>query len=106
VHRNQVPFEDVRTVEALLNRAIGPRAESAHHGALIMYQSVPVLVVLASKAFGVVFACQDWALLRTLVLVCEHVRPKVFEVPTACRVWAKNFAELVRRWPLAVPWLC
>ena len=56
---------------------------------------MPVLVVFAGKAFGVVLAGRDWTLFWPLVLVSEHVRFEVFEVSAACRVWAETFAGLI-----------
>ena len=67
-------LEDVGSVEAFLGSRAGSRAESADHVALIMSQSVAVLVVLASKAFMVVSTRGDWALLWSLRLVGEHMR--------------------------------
>lgn len=90
-------LEDVCTIEALLRRTARTRAETAHHRALIMRQSVSILVVLASEAFGVVFAGWDGALLRSFILVSEHVRLQVFEVSAACRIWAETFAGLIGR---------
>jgi hypothetical protein len=43
----------------------------------------------------VVFASRDWTFLWTLVLVCEHVRLEVLEVPATCGVWAEAFVGLV-----------
>lgn len=97
-----MPFEDVRTVEALFRGASRAGAEAAHHSALVVGQGVSVLVVLAGKAFGVVFASGNWALLRALVLVREHVRLEVLEVLAACGVWAKAFVGFVGRRSLAV----
>lgn len=49
------------------------------HGALVVGESVAILVVLASKAFDVILACLDRALFRAFVLVSEHVGLEVFE---------------------------
>jgi hypothetical protein len=89
-------LEHVRTVKALLGRAARAWAETAYHGSLVVRQCVPVLVVLACEALSVVFASRDWTFLWALILVCEHVRLEVFEVPATCGVWAEAFVGLVR----------
>jgi hypothetical protein len=91
-----MPLEHVRTVEALLGRAARAWTETTYHGSLVVRQCVPVLVVLASKAFCVVFASRDGTFLWALVLVCEHVRLEVLEVPATCGVWAEAFVGFVR----------
>ena len=78
-----MPLEDVGAVEALLRCAARAWAEAAYHGALVVGKSVPVLVVLPCKAFGVVLARRDRALLWSLVLVGEHVCLQVLEVSAA-----------------------
>lgn len=88
-------LEHVRTVEALLGRAARAWAEPAYHGSLVVCQCVPVLVVLAREALCVVLASRDRAFLWALVLVCEHVRLKVLEVPATCGVWAEAFVGFV-----------
>ena len=88
-------LEHIRSVEALLSRAAGAWAETAHHGSLVMCQCVAVLVVLARETFGVVFARRDRTLLGALILVCEHVRLEVLEVPATCGVWAEAFVGFI-----------
>lgn len=56
-----------------------------------MCQGVAVLVVLARKTLGVVFARCDWALFRTLGLMRQHVRLEILEHLAALRVWASLF---------------
>jgi hypothetical protein len=97
-----MPLEDVCAIEALLGRAARAWAEATHHSAFVVRQCVSVLVVLAGETFSVVLASWDRALLRALVLMCEHVRLEVLEVPTACGIWAKAFAGFVRRRSVAV----
>jgi hypothetical protein len=50
----------------------------------------------------VVFAGRDGALFGSLVLVSEHVRFEVLEMPAACRIWAETFAGFIGRRCLAV----
>jgi hypothetical protein len=95
-------LEDVRAVEALLGRATRAWAEAAHHRAFVVRQCVSVLVVLACETFSVVLACGDRALLRALILVCEHVCLEVLEVPPACGIWAKPFAGFIGRRSMTV----
>lgn len=85
MHRSQVSLEDISPVEALLCGAAAARAETADHGALVVRQGVSVLVVLASKALGVVFTGWDWALLWTFILVREHMCLEILDVSSACR---------------------
>ena len=59
-------LEYVGTIEALLNRRARPGAKVAHHGALVVGQSVAVLIILASKALLVIFARDNWTLLWPL----------------------------------------
>lgn len=74
-----MPFEDIGAVERLLCRRPGPRAEAAHHGALVMSQRVAVLVVFSRETFNMVIARIDGALLGAFVLVREHMGLEVFE---------------------------
>ena len=89
-------LEHIRAIEALLGRTARPWTEAADHGSFVMCQGVTILVVFPCKAFGVVFACRDRTFLRTLILVCEHVRLEIFEVPAARRVWAEAFVGFIR----------
>jgi len=88
-------FEHICAVEALLSRAARTWTETTHHSSLVVRQSVSVLVVLSCEALGVVFASRDRTFLRTLILVCEHVRLEIFEVPAARRVWAEAFVGFI-----------
>ena len=72
-------LEYIRAVKALLGRRAGAGTETANHRPLIMRQSMAVLVILSRKAFPVVVASGDWALLRALKLMSKHVRLKVLE---------------------------
>lgn len=72
-------FEDIGSVEALLCGRAGARAKTADHGALVMGQSMSILVVLSGKALLVVFTCQDGTFLWSLGLVSQHVCFQVFE---------------------------
>lgn len=71
MHGGQMPFEDVRAVEALLSPTTATTAgtEAADHGALVVRQGVAVLVVLAGETFGVVVAGRDGAFLGPFGLV-------------------------------------
>jgi hypothetical protein len=86
-----VSLEHICAVEALLSRAAGAWTESADHSSLVVRQGMPVLVILAGEALSVILASRDRTLLRALVLVCEHVRFEVLEVPAARGVWAEAF---------------
>lgn len=88
VYRSQVPLEDVRTVERLLKSRASARAERAHHSALVVCERMPVLVVLARKAFGVILAGRDGALLGSLLHVREHVCRQILEEAATFRVRA------------------
>ena len=100
-------LEDISTIEALFSSGARARAEAADHGALVVRQGVPVLVVLARKALDVVLACLDGALLGAFRLVREHVCLQVLERPAAVWDWADTlflilFAELVAAASVAV----
>lgn len=90
-----MPLEDVCTVETLFGRAARAWAETAHHSALVVSQGVAVLVILPGKALGMILACGNWALLRALILVSEHMCLQVLEVPATSRVWAKALIRLI-----------
>jgi hypothetical protein len=55
-----------------------------------MCECVPVLVILPCEAFDIVLARSDWALLRPLVLVGEHMCLQVFEDSAAFGKRAKS----------------
>lgn len=86
---SEVALEHIGAVEALLRRRAAARTETTDHSALVMCESVSVLVVLPGKALGVVLAGGDGALLGPLVLVGEHVRLEVLEDTAALWKWAQ-----------------
>ena len=88
--RSKVALEDVCTIETLLRGGAGSWAESTDHIPFIMGKSMAVLVILASEAFLVIGTSCDWALLRSLRLVGEHVRFQILERSTAVRMWATS----------------
>lgn len=90
-------LEDISAVEALLCGAAATRTEAADHGTFVVSEGMSVLVVLASKALCVVLACRYWALLWTLVLVCEHMCLEILDMPSACRNRAKTLVRVLRR---------
>jgi hypothetical protein len=55
---------------------------------------MPVLIILAGKALGMILACDDWALLRPLALVSQHVCLQVLEDLSA--VWIIASSLVVR----------
>ena len=59
-------FEYIRTVEAFFGCGSRSRAEITDHRALVMRQSVSILVVLSSKALLVVLARDNGTLFRSL----------------------------------------
>ena len=63
-------LENIGTIEALLRRGSIARTEAAHHGALVMGKSMPVLVILSRESLDVVVTCLNGALLRALILMC------------------------------------
>ena len=85
-----MPLEDIGAVEGLFSRRATARTETANHCALVMCKGMSVFVVLACKAFGVVLARGDGALLWPLVLVCEHVGLEVLE--DASTFWQRAHA--------------
>lgn len=87
-------FEDVRSVKALLGCRPRARAEAANHGASVMRECVPVLVVLSGEAFLVVLATDNRALLRPHRLMCHHVCLQVLELSTA--VWVRTSSLALR----------
>lgn len=89
-----MPLEDVGTVKALLRSRSTAWAKATDHSALVVSESVPVLVVLPRESLDVVLAGGDWALLRALVLVCEHVGLQVLE--HASTFWQGTHALLHR----------
>lgn len=44
-----------------------------------MGQGMPIFVILASETLDVIVACRDWALLRSLILVGEHMRLQILK---------------------------
>jgi hypothetical protein len=72
-------LEDICAVEGLFCRRSGTRAETTYHGAFVVCESVPVLVVLPTKAFDVIIACLDGAFLGPLILVGEQMGFQVLE---------------------------
>lgn len=76
-------LEDIGAVKALLGGSARAGAETADHGTFVVRESVPVLVVLPCEALDVVLAGLNWALLRSLRLMSEHVCLQVLERPTA-----------------------
>jgi hypothetical protein len=59
----QMSLEDICTVEGLFCRRSGTRAKTAHHGAFVVCESMPVLIVLPTKAFDMIIASLDRAFL-------------------------------------------
>jgi hypothetical protein len=90
VHRCEMALEDIGAVEALLRCRAASWAKSTHHGALVVGQGVPVLVVFSREALDVVFARSDRALLRSLSTVSEHVCLQVLEDTATLGKWAKT----------------
>lgn len=74
-----MPLEDIGSVKALLRCRSAARTEAADHSALVVCESVPVLVVLPCESLDVVLAGGDRALLRALAAVREHVGLEVLE---------------------------
>jgi hypothetical protein len=85
---SQVTLENIGAVKRLLSRGSRSRAEAAHHGTFVVSKGMAVFVVLPSEALDVVITCGDWALLRSLILVSEHMRLEVLERLAAVRVRA------------------
>jgi len=81
-------LEDVRTVERLLCCGSGAWAEATDHVALIMSKGVPVLIILSCKTFDVVITIDDWAFLRSFILMREHMRLEILENFAAIQVCA------------------
>jgi hypothetical protein len=92
VNRGEVSLEDVGAVKRLLSCRTGARTEPAHHGTLVMGESVPILIVFSCEPFEMVFAGCDWALLRPFILVGEHVGFEILE--DASTFWQR--AETLR----------
>lgn len=78
-------LENIGPVEALLGWGARAGTEAAHHSSFIMGQGVPILIVLAGEALVMVSAGHDWALFRTLGLMCEHMRLEITECSPAVR---------------------
>jgi hypothetical protein len=96
VDRGEMPFENVGAVEAFFSRRPAPGTEPTDHRSFVVCECVPVFVILPCKAFHIVLARSDWALLRPLVLVGEHVCFQVLEDTAAFRKGAKSLlARLV-----------
>jgi hypothetical protein len=79
MHSSEVTLENIGPVKGLLGGRARARAESTHHGTLIVGQGMPVLVVFASKAFDVVLTREDGAFLGSLRLMRKHVGLEVLE---------------------------
>jgi hypothetical protein len=58
-------------------------AEGTDHSAFVMCKCVAILIVLASKAFGVVFARFDRTLFWSLFHVGKHVCREILKDPPA-----------------------
>lgn len=85
-------LEDVGTIEAFLEGRAGAWAETTHHISFVVSQSMSILIVLSSKAFVVVGAVDDWALLRSLRLMGKHMCLEILERPAT--VWVGAAASL------------
>jgi len=84
-------LEHVRPVEALLGSGPGPRTEATDHGTLIMGQRVPIFIIFPGETFDVIIARGDWALLRPLILVGEHMRLQILKDLAAFWVGTSSF---------------
>lgn len=53
-----------------------------------------VLVIFASETFDMIFASRNWALLRALVLVSEHVRLEILDMSATGRDRARTLVRV------------
>jgi len=89
VYRQKVTLEDICTVEGLLTGSARARAETTNNGSLVVSSDeMSIAVILSGKATLVELASRDRTLLRTLVLVREHVCFQVFVKLATVWVWA------------------
>ena len=90
----QMSLEYVGAIEALLGCAATARTEPAHHRTLVVRQGVSILVVFACETFGMVFACWNRALFRSLILMRQHVRLEVLDMSAAGRNGTEAFIRV------------
>lgn len=90
-----MPLEDVCAVEAFLSCAAAAWTETTHHCTLVVCQSVSVLIVLPGETLDVVFATGNRTLLRSLVLMSEHVGLEIFDVSSARRDGADALVAII-----------
>jgi hypothetical protein len=83
-------LEDVCTVEGFLRGRSRARAETTHHGTLIMSKGMSVFIILSGKTFDVVIASKYRALLWSFILVRKHMGLQVLEQLSALRVSASS----------------
>lgn len=83
-------LKNICTIEALLRGGTRAGAEAAHHRALVMGQSVSVLVVLSRKAFVMVLTSDDGALLGSLGLMGQQVSFEILEDLATIRMRAST----------------
>jgi hypothetical protein len=79
VDGSEMALEDVCAIEGFLGSATRARAETADHVAFVVSEGMALAVVFACETFAVVFAPDDGAFFRTLVLMGEHVSFEVAE---------------------------
>jgi hypothetical protein len=79
VNGSQMTLEDIGAVKGLLRSRSRAWAKPADHCALVMCESVAVLVILASETLSVVLASLNRTLLGALILVSEHVSLEILE---------------------------
>lgn len=72
-------LEDICTIKALLGSRSAAGTEATDHGAFVVRQGVPVLIVLTSKPLKVILASYYRALFGALSLVREHVCLQILE---------------------------
>jgi len=84
-----VTLEDIGAVEGLLTGSARARAETANDGSLVVSSDeMSIAVILSGKATLVELAGRNGTLLRTLVLVREHVCLQVLVKLATVWVWA------------------
>jgi len=89
VDREKVTLEDIGAVEGLLTGSARARAETTNDGSLVVgSDEMSVAVILSGKATLVELASRDGTLLRTLVLVREHVCLQILVQLATVWVWA------------------
>lgn len=81
----KVTLEYIGSIKRFCERRADPGAEWTDHCSSVMRESMPVFIILTSKALGVILTRLDGTLLWPLFLMREHMGCQIFENTPAIR---------------------